>query len=276
MTFIYESKGAVDRCPVPAFQDSFGNIYGTTGINDQLIKCSRDCGTVFKLDPAGNINTLHTFNGADGDSPSGDLLMDDAGTLYGTTDYGGVEPACVHPLGCGTVFKIDTNGVFTSLHSFIGTVTEGEVPFGSLARDGAGNLYGTTVGGGEQLGGTIYRIDANGTITTLHSFIGDFDGTGTDPGGAYPEGGVLLGQDGNLYGTTYSGGAPAWGILFEFNPQSGEEVVLHTFSQAEGGASSGPLVAGDGGSLYGTGLVGGDVNCQPPTGCGIVFKFSPP
>ena len=137
--------------------------------------------------------------------------------------------------------------------------------------DGAGNLYGVTAGGGPNLGGTVFKLDANGQMTTLHSFVGAFEGDGDDPGGADPQGGVLLDAMGNIYGTTFGGGTTMWGVAFVLD-ESGKETVLQTFTQAGGGSPIGPLVT-DGANLYGTGDAGGDLNCQPTSGCGILFKL---
>jgi uncharacterized repeat protein (TIGR03803 family) len=274
-TVLHDFTGGADGySPDVGLQDAAGNLFGVTGLNFALMKCSSACGTVFKLDSAGDLTTLHTFNGVDGDSP-GPLIADAAGNLYGATFYGGDNLNCINPLGCGTVFKLDSSEILTTLYAFAGAEAEGEAPLGALARDEAGNLYGATAGGGPNLGGTVFKLDANGQLTTLHSFIGGVFDDGVDPGGADPQGGLLLGAMGNLYGTTFGGGAPGWGVVFVLD-ESGTETVLYTFTQAGGGASIGPLVADGAGNLYGTGTVGGDVNCQPPTGCGIVFKLALP
>jgi uncharacterized repeat protein (TIGR03803 family) len=278
-TVLYQFTGGADGAfPEVGFQDVAGNLYGTTGFNGQFVKCSHDCGTVFKLDATGNLTTLYTFSGLDGDTPStGPLIVDAAGNLYGTTAYGGSAPTCIHPLGCGTVFKLDPSGMLTTLHAFVGHEVEGEVPTGRLSRDEAGNLYGTTIGGGGDLGGTVFKVDANGQMTTLHAFVSAPGGEdGNDPGGQNPQGGVLLGATGNLYGTTQAGGVSEWGVLFEMNAESGQETVLNSFTQAGGGGPQGPLVLDSAGNLYGTGAVGGDLTCQPPAGCGIVFKMKLP
>ncbi len=265
--------GADGYAPDVGVLDAAGNLFGVTGFNNKGQKCSSDCGTVFKLDSSGNLTTLHTFNGADGDTP-GFLTADAGGNLYGTTFYGGGNPNCIDPQGCGTIFKLDSSGIFTTLHAFAGAETEGGYPTGVLALDGAGDLYGVTASGGANLGGTVFKLDANSQITTLHSFVtGEFD-DGDDPGGADPRGGVLLGATGNLYGTTFGGGTTMWGVVFMLD-ESGKETVLQTLTEAGGGAPYGPLVS-DGANLYGTGNAGGDLNCQPTSGCGILFKLALP
>lgn len=278
-TVLHDFTGGVDGfSPDVAVQDAAGNLFGVTGFNFNFVECTSDCGSVFKLDSSGTLTTLHTFNGVDGDTP-GPLIADAAGNLYGTTFFGGNNLACtvpIAPLGCGTVFKLDSSGVFTTLHAFSGDGLEGKAPTGVLALDETGNLYGATAGGGRGFGGTVFKLDANGQITTLHNFNAGFFDDGTDPGGAEPQGGVLLDAMGNLYGTTLGGGAPGWGVIFELD-KSGVETALHTFTDSvDGGQPLGPLVVDGDGNLYGTATVGGDLTCQPPNGCGIVFKMKLP
>ena len=131
-------------------RDAAGNLYGTTLLGGGVFSnnCFGSCGTVFKLDPSGNETVLHTFaGGGDGRQPNGNLIMDAAGNLYGTTGSGG-SATCPVTLGCGTVFKLDTSGILTLLHSFTGSPGDGESPVGGLIMDKAGNLYGTTLNGG--------------------------------------------------------------------------------------------------------------------------------
>ena len=190
------NEGADGVAPEVGFRDDAGNLYGTTGLNRNLERCTRNCGTVFKLSPAGELTTLYTFNGRDGDEPSAPLIGDAAGNLYGTTARGGGVAAC-DPLGCGTVFKLAPNGELTTLHAFVGS--DGDTPTGRLSRDEAGNFYGTTVGGSQGFG-TVYKLNTSGQMAILISFLAG-DGLG-----AHPEGGVVLGEAGSLYGATRAGG----------------------------------------------------------------------
>jgi uncharacterized repeat protein (TIGR03803 family) len=110
-------------------------------------------GTVFKLDPAGNFTVLHSFSGgAGGGNPWAGVISDPAGNLYGTTPEGG-SGTCLG-FGCGTVYKLATNGKFTVLHRFTG---DGGVPWAALVMDRAGNLYGTTELGGLR-DGIVFKI----------------------------------------------------------------------------------------------------------------------
>jgi uncharacterized repeat protein (TIGR03803 family) len=177
--------------------DAYGNLYGTTSesLNSQ--------GTVFEIAKGSNIiTTLASFNGTNGATPSG-VTLDANGNLYGTTLYGGAN-------NVGTVFEI-ANGSdsVTTLVSFNGI--RGSGPANGVTLDASGNLFGTTEYGGNAYPSTVFEI-ANGsnTITTLASLNGS-NGNVTD-------GGVTLDADGNLYGTTYYGGANGSGSVFELSP----------------------------------------------------------
>jgi uncharacterized repeat protein (TIGR03803 family) len=170
-------------------RDAAGNYYGNT-IYGGDPTC--DCGTVFKLDPNGKETLLHTFHGrTDGAFSYGTMVLDAAGNLYGTTRLGG-DPTC----NCGTVFKVDPSEQFTVLYTFTG---QGYVsPFAGLVQDAAGNLYGTTSGGGTSLEGTVFKLDpATGTETVLYSFTGGADGSN-------PMAGVVMDTAGNIYGTCWT------------------------------------------------------------------------
>jgi uncharacterized repeat protein (TIGR03803 family) len=197
-------------------RDSAGNLYGTTYSGGDLT-CSPGsgfgCGTVFKLSPTGKERVLYSFTGADGALPQAGLIRDSAGNLYGTTVYGGDFSCGV--LGCGTVFKLDGTGQESVLYSF-GTegAFDGTAPYAGLFRDTAGNLYGTTLLGGAEssLCGTVFKLDTEGTKTTLHSF-------GATGDGCAPYGGLVQDATGNLYGTTeHGGGTSSLGTVFKITP----------------------------------------------------------
>jgi uncharacterized repeat protein (TIGR03803 family) len=179
--------------------DEKGNLYGTSpdlGIEN----CGGGCGTVFKLDTAGNLTTLYEFTGGvDGGEPYGGVVRDAVGNLYGAAAIGGV--------GFGTVFKLDVSGNETTLYSFMGA-TDGMFPTGNLVLDAAGNLYGTTEEGGDlacedfinQGGcGTLFKIDPSGNETIVHTFAGAL---GDGSYGAY----LTMDAAGDIYGTSYAGG----------------------------------------------------------------------
>jgi uncharacterized repeat protein (TIGR03803 family) len=211
---------------------------------------------------AQTFTVLHTFAGGetDGENPYAGLIRDNAGNLYGTTLNGGWRVP-----GHGTVFKLDTAGALTTLHTFDHR-GDGIKPYGGLVRDRAGNLYGMTPWGiGRKAGnGIIYRIETTGKEAIPHRFTGGSDG-------GNPHGGLIRDQAGNLYGGTEIGGTHGCGVLFDVN--NGVESVLYTFTGSEvngdGCSSAGDLVRDQtSGDLYGTTSFGGN---QP--GCGTVFKL---
>jgi uncharacterized repeat protein (TIGR03803 family) len=215
-------------------------------------------GTIDVSCAAGTETVLYSFGATstDGNSPYADLIMDSAGDLYGTTMIGGAN-------GEGTVFKISSAGTETVLHSFGATSTDGKEPEGGLIMDSAGNLYGTTAGGGANYGGTVFKISAAGTETVLYSF----GATSTD--GQNPIAGLIMDSAGNLYGTTWSGGAHFDGTVFKISA-TGTETVLHSFAggATDGRLSEGGLIMDSAGDLYGTTLQGG------ANSVGTVFKIS--
>jgi uncharacterized repeat protein (TIGR03803 family) len=256
-------------------RDAAGNLYGTLSSGGASVY-----GAVFKLDKTGSETVLYSFvGGRDGSSPLAGVVRDAAGNFYGTTYYGGGSRC--GGSGCGTMFKLDATGKETVLHRFTGGTDGGHPGYGSLVRDAAGNLYGTTYnGGGTGCGGPgcgiVFKLDATGKETVLHRFTG-----GTD-GGHPGYGSLVRDPAGNLYGTTYNGGGtgcggPGCGIVFKLDA-TGKETVLHRFTGATDGANPyGGLVQDAVGNLYGTTLSGGDLSCSTSDGpgCGVVFKLTP-
>jgi hypothetical protein len=201
--------------------DSAGNLYGVGTLGD--------FGTVLKLTPNGDGSwrheTLYTFNRTDGYEPSGTLAVDAEGNIYGETFYGGTGTACQY--NCGLVFELvrGSDGRYTEkiLHNFQNG-EDGAGPRGSVILDAAGNVYGVTYTGGNgancitYLGegcGTVFELSptANGwREKILHVFTWD----GID--GANPLAGLIFDTAGNLYGTTYAGGANYGGVVFEITP----------------------------------------------------------
>jgi uncharacterized repeat protein (TIGR03803 family) len=154
--------------------DAAGNLYGTTSAGGVGTSCTfiGGCGTVFQLTPSGALNVLYNFTGgSDGGNPDAALIADAAGNLYGTTQNGGASASCNRPYGCGTVFQLDTSGTLTALHIFTGS--DGAYPPAGLLADTAGNLYGTTYGGGTGTGcigggacGTVFELTAPASFTS--------------------------------------------------------------------------------------------------------------
>jgi uncharacterized repeat protein (TIGR03803 family) len=241
-------------------QASDGNFYGTTprgGVNDN--------GTLFKMTPSGTLTTLHDFcaqsthgDCVDGQGPGAALVQASDGNFYGTTPGGGVNRA-------GTVFKITPNGALTTLHSFDGT--DGASPAAGLVQTSGGDLYGTTYSGGANGWGTVYKITLSGTLTTLYSFCAQSGCTD----GARPGAGLVQANDGNLYGTTSSGGASGYGTVFKFT-LNGTLITLNSFC-SQGGCPNGlapsGLVQASDGNFYAMTNRGGADNS------GTVFKITP-
>ena len=149
-------------------RDEAGNIYGTTLVGGSGSSCSGGCGTVFKIDAAGNETVLYSFTGgSDGCYPLQSLLRNKTGDLFGTTNgnvYGAVPgyPSC----GNGTIFKVDSAGNFTLLHSFAAGSSDGAGPSGGhLTMDSSGNLYGLTTEAGSKSSGVLYKLSKDGELT---------------------------------------------------------------------------------------------------------------
>lgn len=227
-----EGEGATGNL----YRDKAGNFYGTSPIGG-----AGGSGTVFKYGTDGTFTVLHTFNGTDGSNPNEGLVADKADSLYGVAFEGGTH-------NWGTVFKIDSAGNFSTLHNFTDS-PDGAEPFGRLAIDRDGNLYGSTVRGGTSGLGTVFKLAPDGTLTTLYSFT---NGTG----GANPYGDMLLvGKD--LFSTTTTGGDPSCrcGVIYEITSK-GNEKVLHTFTGTDGSGYSAGLTL-DNDMFYGTVQNGG-------------------
>lgn len=185
--------------------DATGNLYGTTSAGG-----TNGYGTVYRLQPSGSgwvESTLHSFqSGSDGMTPSSGVVLDQSGNLYGATEGAGIA-------GGGTAFEL-TQGALGSwtlntLFGFRGTGFQGS--YRTLARDSAGNLYGTTAGDGAYQHGSVFKATfANGkwSYQSLHDFTGGSDG-------AYPYGTLSFDAAGNIYGTTSAGGAYGNGVVFQ-------------------------------------------------------------
>src|SRR5208283_1462834 len=246
--------------------DSSGNLYGTT-----VSGGAHYGGTVFELTAAGTEKILYGFGGQpDGSGPYGGVIFDDAGNLYGTTSYGGASK-CSNAYVCGTVFELTADGTETILHSFgggYGEKADGTDPMAGLIFDNAGNLYGTTsYGGNLDCGaygcGTVFELTAEGKEKVLYSF-GSYKGDGLRPNAA-----LIFDNAGNLYSTTYDGGAYGCGTVFELTAD-GTEKVLYTFGSQPGDGiyPYATPIFDTNGNLYGTTPHGGDLECEAPYGCG--------
>jgi uncharacterized repeat protein (TIGR03803 family) len=246
-----------------------GNLLGTTYMGGRYGK-----GTIFKISKTGWFSLVFSFGKTlDAGQPASGLLLI-GGDFYGT-GYGGTT-------GNGAVFKVDKHGKETVLHSFKGA-PDGEFPNALLVSDNAGNLYGTTGGGGNNYLGTVFKVNKAGEETVLYNFSG-----GTD--GEQPAAGLTWDAAGNLYGTTWGGGTgcdlPHCGTIFELTPTASgwSESIVYNFDgdwgggkDDSGGQPESVLFRDKLGNFYGMTTTGGLAQCnsgQRP-GCGVAYKFTP-
>jgi uncharacterized repeat protein (TIGR03803 family) len=262
----------------PLMQASDGNFYGTAraGGPNRCFDQPNFCGALFRITPAGAETVLYAFGASatDGFGPTAPLIETGDGILYGTTSFGGLYHA-------GTAFKMTLDRVETVLYSFGASPSDGATP-SALIQGRDGNFYGTTASGGANYCdlipgtgnncGTVVKITPAGVETVLYSF-GASPSDGTEP--IAP---LMQASDGNLYGTTVSGGAYGLGTVFKVTVD-GVETVLYSFganpvngSPPQGSVPQGPLIQATDGNLYGTTVQGGRPGCG--NGCGTVFSIT--
>jgi len=251
-------------CPQASMvMDNAGNLFGTAS-------------AAFELSPSADgwkETLLHDFAGQHGDGSGAyaGVILDAAGNVYGTTEMGG-NPRCGG--GCGTVYELQpTSGGWKEhiLHDF-GAIGDGAVPgVGALILDSAGNLYGTTGGGGATGYGTVFKLtpqpDGHWKETILHNFTGGAQGV-------QPAAGVVMDKASNFYGTTTAGGDPncGCGVVYKFSPGSNRKwiyTVLHRFTGYDGAGPNANLILDSKGNLYGTTTTGG------AGGYGVAFELTP-
>jgi hypothetical protein len=300
-TFQGMSGGATDGAvPVGGvIIDEQGNLYGTTAYGGngpcKLSGSTTGCGIVYELTPPAKrggqwtYTILYNFQGGDdGQFPWGDLVFDKQGNLYGATQFGGGKGTTCDPFYqyCGTVFRLGppkhSGRQWTEkvLHSFAGG-PDGANPNGGLVLNGTGEIYGTTVTGGNQeckytdygVGcGTVFELMPSNKKSQLwhekqvHVFSGGDDG-------AQPNVGLTFDATGRLYGVAGGGSSAGGGIVFRLVPSNKglwKESVMHWFSNSSDGAPAGGVSLDAVGNLYGT-TVGGD-----GAPAGTVFRLSPP
>jgi uncharacterized repeat protein (TIGR03803 family) len=238
-----------------------GSFYGTT----QGGGTTNNYGTIFKMTTGGALTTLVTFKGTNGVNPLDGLTLAPDGNFYGTTVYGGTNfgtQAISGGLGAGTVFRVTTNGLLTTLATF--AVTNGQSPHAGLTWGPGGLFYGTTASGGPYGDGTIFSVTTSGTLTMLTNF--------NNANGNAPFAGLTLGPDGNLYGVTQSGGSYSAGTVFRVTPSGSLTNIYHFGSKpADGASPQTTMTLGPDGNFYGvtafTSLVPFDQN-------GTIFKVT--
>jgi len=245
-----------------------GNFYGSTEVGG-----ANGAGSIFMITPSGALTTLYSFSAlnaqyanTDGVNPQASLVQTSDGTFYGTTYAGGP-----HVNGGGTVFKFTTDGtaagtVLATLHSFVWS--DGACLDGGLVLGSDFNFYGTTQAGGANNAGTIFKITPSGALTTLYQFSGGADGM-------YPEASLVLGSDGNYYGTTNIGGAYSQGTVFKMTTDGTASgtilTTLYSFGAqiGDGAYPQSCLVQAGNGDFYATTTSGGASNR------GAIFEITP-
>jgi uncharacterized repeat protein (TIGR03803 family) len=280
---LHNFDGTDGASPVaPLVQATNGNLYGTT--EDGGSSPAGSYGTVFEITPGGAFTTLRSFclksDCTDGYILPAGLVEATNGNLYGTTEDGGGNGCC------GTVFKITPNGRLTTLDSLPEEDGSGPYPTAGLVEAANGDLYGTTVGGGVNGGGTVFKITPRGKLTTVYSFCSNPSTGICTPGyiSAYdgwgPSAGLIQATDGDLYGTTSAGGNSGAtygaGTIFKITP-SGTLTVLYRFCSqvngsgvcTDGATPLATLVEATNGNFYGT-TQGGGANNE-----GTIFKITP-
>lgn len=258
---------------------SDGNFYGVARASERQCRpiSPIDCGGIYRYSPADGLSVLFIFGGSDTDGylPSGPLIQGSDGDLYGTTDNGGKNG------GGGTIFKVSLNGDYSQLHSFGDGEFDGDIPLGGLVEASDGNFYGVTASGGDYtcteipsgIGncGTIFRMSPNGQTEVIYSF-GDPSKSGE---GVSPNGPLVQGQDGSLYGTTQTRGTNGLGTIFKLLPNGDVE---HFFSFGPFGDNPGVpavgLIRASDGNIYGVTSNGGLGLCGS-RGCGTVYRITP-
>jgi uncharacterized repeat protein (TIGR03803 family) len=274
----------------PLALDEQGNLYGMSPYGGTP-NCGwsyyywQGCGTLFKLTPGGKLTVLHTFKGTDGMQPEGGLVRDAQGNLYGSANFGG-KRSCKNPgyevwwpVGCGTIYKLDTHGKFSVLYTFT-RKADGAFPLG-LTIDSAGNLYGVTEWGGDNKPyynhlygyGTVFKLDATGKFSVLFTFTPK-----TTLNNVYASH-LVRDSKGNLYGLQQANNCTkGGGCLFRIDPQ-GNYADLYDFegeNESDDGSQPMGVVFGSADDFYGSMAIGGG---QPENecgeyGCGTVFHLT--
>jgi len=254
-------------------QATDGKLYGTTeqgGVDDCSL-VSLGCGTVFAITLTGALTTVYSFcpqyGCYDGSAPEAGLLQGTDGNFYGTTAAGGGYGH--NGSGSGTVFKLTSGGMLTTLYSFCSreNCADGSGPNG-LVQAASGNFYGTTSEGGDDKGcfdgcGIVFKITSTGVLNMLHKFQGSSNGANS---GAYPYAGLVVGTDGSFWGTTGYGGEWDDGVAFKITPNG--TLNFYSIDPTYGDGPVAPLVQDTNGNFYGTNSHGG------AGGDGTVFALS--
>jgi uncharacterized repeat protein (TIGR03803 family) len=229
-----------------------GSFYGTTYSAVGVTGSGSNGGVIFRITPSGSYKKLWTFTGGEGGLPKAGLMQAKDGYIYGTSIKGGYL--------AGAVYRTSTSGTPTLVHGFKGT-TDGVQPTCVLLQASDGNLYGTTYAGGASGVGTVFKLTTGGGFSVVHTFKGPVAQDGSNP-----VGGLIQASDGNLYGTTATGGQYNLGTIYKID-RAGTYSVFHSFTVTEGARPFGNLLQANDGNLYGTTYAGG-------RNYGTVFKIT--
>lgn len=274
-------------------QSRDGSLYGTTAFGGRY-----GGGSIFKITLGGTYTVLYSFGSTptDGAVPTSGVIEAADGNFYGTTTSGGANHCNQIPTSggnCGTVFRMTPSGEVTILHSFGANPSDGVQPEAPLLQASDGNFYGTTVNGGANICtllingingcGAVFKMTPSGDVTTIYSF-------GETPDAPIaPQGPLIQGRDGALYGTTVSGGGGRCGGYFGCGTvyrmsMAGTVSILHRFSVTAPAGAEGPrndgygpspyLIQASDGNFYGTtgsgGAIGGGADLA-----GTIFRLTP-
>jgi uncharacterized repeat protein (TIGR03803 family) len=277
-TFAYEFQMMTGSQPIgpgpgDLLSDNSGNLYGTTESDNNSFS-----GGVYELSKSGgtwNESTLYLFTGklgnGDGAQPMSGVVADAGGNLYGTTILGG-STNCGGGGGCGIVYRLSpsASGWVESILYAFQDASDGRYPYGGLAIDASGNLYGTTSAGGTGGGGTVFELSPSGGNWTF-SLLQRLPQNGTGYCGG-PTGALVLDSSGDLYGNSCSFGADGYGTIFKLAHGSNgwTYTSLHDFTNGQDGAYPfGNILVDLSGNIYGTAQNGG------ANGLGTVWKITP-
>jgi uncharacterized repeat protein (TIGR03803 family) len=280
-SFTGQNDGGMPSTPL--LRENSGTLYGAAFTSANGV----GNGTIFKLSPSGKFSLLYAFPGLGGlgtagANPLGGLVRNAKGDIYGVTEGGGFGN------GYGVVFKVSASGKERVLHTFTGPPNDGLEPLATLVAGASGMFYGTTgfggsgeCQGGQPVCGIAFAIDSAGHYKIIHNF----QGPPTD--GFEPWDNLVQDAQGNIYGTTMSGGSDqsgiacydgellfGCGVVFKLSPNadgSWSEVILHNFTGAEDGYDPSALAIDATGNLYGASFYGASQKC--PGGCGAIFKL---
>jgi uncharacterized repeat protein (TIGR03803 family) len=269
LTILHSFTGMSDgyTADAPPILGADGNYYGTARRGGNFTACAgTGCGTVYSMTSSGTVTSLYEFDITHGLYPYAPLVQGTDGNFYGTTQEGGTGAG----FGSGVVFKITPGGILTVLRSFClkPGCADGQYPIGPLIQGTDGNFYGTTVNGGANNFGEVFKITPSGVLTILHSMNSATDGQN-------PYGGLVLASDGNFYGTNQLGGTHNGGTIFRLTPK-GVLTVLYNFDGTTGAQPLVTMVQHTNGILYGDTFVGGtasSVNCMPGN-CGVIYSYN--